>query len=172
VCTTTDHCVSSIAGLQCRGDLAVSCASSTCTAGLCADVQGQPQCVSVSSGACPPGCGNGTLDPDEQCDGVADAACPGKCLPDCSCPPPQHMDGDRCQAASECASQNCVDGVCCNTPCAGALEQCDLPGHVGTCAAIAAKAPTLSLTALLAALAAVVAVAGLALRRTRHQRDA
>jgi hypothetical protein len=31
------------------------------------------------------GCGDGTLDADEQCDGAADAACPGGCLDTCTC---------------------------------------------------------------------------------------
>ncbi|HSQ01304.1 MAG TPA: hypothetical protein VL049_29130, partial [Candidatus Dormibacteraeota bacterium] len=166
VCSTGDHCVSSIAGPLCRGDLAIACASSTCTAGLCTDVQGQPECVSVPSGACPPGCGNGSLDPDEQCDGTADAACPGKCLPDCSCPvPPPEMNGEPCQTAGQCASQHCVDGVCCDTSCAGPLEQCNLPGQVGTCAVRGVPVPTLSRAAVLIVIMVLVAVAGLAWRR-------
>jgi DNA-binding beta-propeller fold protein YncE len=36
----------------------------------------------------PPPCGNGTLDPGEQCDPPADAACPGTCRADCFCPAP------------------------------------------------------------------------------------
>ena len=31
-------------------------------------------------------CGNGTVDPGEDCDPPDDAACPGECLPDCTCP--------------------------------------------------------------------------------------
>jgi hypothetical protein len=31
------------------------------------------------------GCGDGTLDPDEQCDGGADDACPGRCRQTCTC---------------------------------------------------------------------------------------
>ena len=32
-------------------------------------------------------CGDGTVDPDEQCDGTDDSLCPGQCDPDCTCPP-------------------------------------------------------------------------------------
>ena len=32
-----------------------------------------------------PDCGNGAVDPDESCDGYADAACPGLCQRDCTC---------------------------------------------------------------------------------------
>jgi hypothetical protein len=31
-------------------------------------------------------CGNGQVESGEQCDGTDDAACPGLCMPDCSCP--------------------------------------------------------------------------------------
>jgi hypothetical protein len=33
-----------------------------------------------------PVCGNNKREPGEQCDGKDDAACPGKCKPDCTCP--------------------------------------------------------------------------------------
>jgi DNA-binding beta-propeller fold protein YncE len=33
-------------------------------------------------------CGDGVLSPPEDCDGTADAACPGQCRPDCTCPLP------------------------------------------------------------------------------------
>ncbi|MFO0680076.1 MAG: hypothetical protein U0169_26375 [Polyangiaceae bacterium] len=39
----------------------------------------------------------------------------------------------RCTSALDCASRECVDGVCCNSRCDGACQRCDLPGHVGTC---------------------------------------
>ena len=40
-----------------------------------------------SATATPPSlCGNGTLDPNEQCDGLASLACPGTCQPSCACP--------------------------------------------------------------------------------------
>jgi len=32
-------------------------------------------------------CGDGTLDPGEECDGIDDVACPGECQSDCTCPP-------------------------------------------------------------------------------------
>jgi hypothetical protein len=38
--------------------------------------------------AAPPRCGDARVDPPgEDCDGAADAACPGLCLADCTCPP-------------------------------------------------------------------------------------
>jgi hypothetical protein len=35
------------------------------------------------------GCGNGVLDADEQCDGAADDACPGRCAETCTCRTPE-----------------------------------------------------------------------------------
>ena len=47
-------------------------------------------------------------------------------------------NGQPCAAAGECASQHCVDGVCCKTACTGACRSCALPTSPGTCTPIAA----------------------------------
>ncbi len=57
-------------------------------------------------------CGNGI---DDDCDGVVDNGCPGT---------PCGVDGD-------CVSTHCVNGVCCNTACAGECFTCS--GTGGTC---------------------------------------
>jgi parallel beta-helix repeat protein len=54
-------------------------------------------------------------------------------------------NGLPCGSAAECASSHCVDGVCCDTACDGAGEQCNLPPQIGTCRPVAAPAPALSL---------------------------
>ncbi|MFH1402966.1 MAG: GLUG motif-containing protein [Candidatus Altiarchaeota archaeon] len=41
--------------------------------------------------------------------------------------------GVSCGDGSECDSGNCVDGVCCDTACAGACKDCDVAGSEGTC---------------------------------------
>ena len=41
-------------------------------------------------------------------------------------------DGGPCVDRDECQS-NCVDGVCCNTACNGAMEACNIPGTEGMC---------------------------------------
>ena len=68
----------------------------------------------------------------------------------------------------DCQSGHCVDGVCCNDPCTGLNEICNLLGSVGTCTEIAAPAPTTSRTGLLIALGILAAIAALALWRQRE----
>jgi hypothetical protein len=50
-------------------------------------------------------------------------------------------NGDPCTAASQCADGNCVEGVCCNTACDGACEDCNLPGSPGTCTPLPLGSP-------------------------------
>jgi hypothetical protein len=45
--------------------------------------------VSTTTTTLPPGCGDSIVNqPGEQCDETDDAACPGACAPDCTCPSP------------------------------------------------------------------------------------
>ncbi|HEY0706172.1 MAG TPA: hypothetical protein VGG33_05210 [Polyangia bacterium] len=45
--------------------------------------------------------------------------------------------GQPCTGNDVCGSGNCVDGICCNSPCAGACQACDVPGSAGMCAPVA-----------------------------------
>ena len=63
-------------------------------------------------------------------------------------------------------SMDCVDGVCCNSPCNGPDERCDTPGRDGECVIYrTAPAPALSWPAWALAIAALIAVAEVAMRR-------
>jgi hypothetical protein len=42
-------------------------------------------------------------------------------------------DGQPCTANSQCQSDLCAQGVCCDTPCAGLCRSCSIPGSVGHC---------------------------------------
>lgn len=42
-------------------------------------------------------------------------------------------NGVPCMAMTDCISNNCVDGVCCESTCDGACETCNLPGQPGVC---------------------------------------
>lgn len=44
--------------------------------------------------------------------------------------------GKLCAVNTDCVTDNCVDGVCCSTPCAGTCVACILSGLTGTCSNI------------------------------------
>ena len=46
---------------------------------------------------------------------------------------PKKALGTTCAGPDDCASGNCVDGVCCNTACAGTCQQCNQVGQPGHC---------------------------------------
>ena len=46
---------------------------------------------------------------------------------------PAKQIGEPCGEASECASEFCTEGVCCNTGCTDACFTCVSPGAEGTC---------------------------------------
>jgi hypothetical protein len=98
----------------------------------------------------------GTFIPGGHCAGGVT----GTCVPDKS-------NGSVCTDASECASGFCADGVCCNTACDGADEECDLPGQSGTCSGPPAPAPAMGAHALSIAMMLLSAIAAVALRRRR-----
>jgi hypothetical protein len=82
---------------------------------------------------------------EQSCDGSCDAEHPcaradhceleaSKCVPD-------RALGEPCTESSQCPSDNCVDGVCCESTCSGACEACDRPQSAGRCTPL----PALSL---------------------------
>lgn len=96
---------------------------------------------------------------------TATATATATSTPTASDTPTRAPDGSGCQAPAQCLSTFCVDGVCCDTACAGGNVRCDLPPSPGTCAAVPpAPAPALSPLALLLGLVALVLVAV----RVRH----
>ncbi len=72
------------------------------------------------AGACPT-CGNGIVEPGETCDGSADAACPGFCQSDCTCPAATCGNNVR-EGAEACDG---ADSAACPNAC---LEDCTCPG--------------------------------------------
>ncbi|MFI5297638.1 MAG: hypothetical protein ACHREM_06020 [Polyangiales bacterium] len=52
-----------------------------------------------------------------------------------------HTNGDACASAYDCLSNNCVEGVCCDTACAGTCQSCvasrKASGATGTCGFVA-----------------------------------
>ncbi|MEO6029683.1 MAG: hypothetical protein ABIR79_22680 [Candidatus Binatia bacterium] len=99
--------------LDCVGDYTSGCSDALGVPGLTAY---PPEC----GGDTPAVCGNGALEGAEECDGAADAMCPGLCRPDCTCQPfcgDGSVDpGEQCDGAS--AAQ--CPGLCaadCTCPC-------------------------------------------------------
>jgi len=80
-------------------------------------------------------CGTGLVCTDGFCCGVA------SCGPGSTCGYKGHegtcikLEGTKCSSGLECGSANCVDGTCCDSPCNGQCEACDI-GTEGKCSAV------------------------------------
>ncbi|MFL5348112.1 MAG: hypothetical protein ACJ8AT_25245 [Hyalangium sp.] len=134
-------------GQTCGG--ANQCQSAFCVDGVC--------CNSACSGACdacnlttPGTCTNMSLGSPGNpvcpnhfvCSGTS-ADCPTLCANDTTCESGYYClsgacllknpNGHSCDGANQCQSNFCVDGVCCNSACAGACDACNLSNSSGTC---------------------------------------
>lgn len=103
-----------------------SCVSGFCVDGVCCDTICNGLCAQCN-GTTVGMCSNIPLgdDPHFECPGAT--ACNG--TGGCNFFP----NGNACTFGSECASGFCVDGVCCNTACAGTCQACNIAGMVGAC---------------------------------------
>jgi hypothetical protein len=104
----------------CRESELVDCAPFLCTGGACAT-----SCDPRQSDACEPG--HACVAQDQN--GVTAGVCG------------QRKNGQPCGTAADCESRQCVDGVCCESDCAGACRSCNLPGSPGRCLTVAPGAP-------------------------------
>ncbi|HEY2901845.1 MAG TPA: hypothetical protein VGL59_14780 [Polyangia bacterium] len=96
------------------------------TAATC---DGQGACSPPDVNDCPPyRCINGGC--KVPCTADSDCQAGHACV-NGSCGPKQ--PGQTCGANSECASNFCVDGVCCDQACTGACRSCNLPSSKGRC---------------------------------------
>jgi hypothetical protein len=85
-------------------------------------------------------CGPNLCDDDKiacatSCNDDDDCDSDGYCVQGGTCDFKQ-PDGETCSRAAECESGHCVDGVCCNTACAGQCEACAQSGAEGKCVAV------------------------------------
>jgi hypothetical protein len=114
-------------------------AATTCQPGRCVDGVASPAAVCDGDGACVEGqgssCGAYTCGPLgrclEACVDTVDCAnghfCEsGTCVP-------LRENGAPCARSTECDSQFCVDGVCCDGACGGQCEACNQAGAEGEC---------------------------------------
>jgi hypothetical protein len=101
-----------------------------------------------ANGVCVPGpksnCQFGTCASASSCTGLctSDQNCveQAHCLPATQACVPDAVKATACTRNAECASNFCVDGVCCDKVCNGACESCNLPDRVGTCSPLSEKA--------------------------------
>ncbi len=138
-CTQQTHCVASTG--KCAPDLAAGQActrAAECTTGFCAD---GVCCDGLCAGSCEacnlPGSAGActalaplTLDPELRCGPDQLCGSGGQCMT-------QLELGAPCDRGELCSSGRCVDGVCCDGPCEGICEACNLPGQAGVCAPFA-----------------------------------
>ncbi|HRI69801.1 MAG TPA: hypothetical protein PK156_36480, partial [Polyangium sp.] len=120
--------------------LATQCTSGFCVDGVCCDSSCPAACYACSaakkgqgaSGTCGP-ISSGT-DPDNECQ-FAECNGSGGCTTPTNLP-----NGTGCNGNTQCASMNCVDGVCCDTACTGTCVACSATkkgqGTDGTCGPI------------------------------------
>jgi hypothetical protein len=96
---------------------------------------GQGMCQPAIPVACAPFNCDGANGPHcrSSCTVPADCVTTAACANNSCGPKPRKVNGAGCVAASECMSNVCVDGVCCNTNCTGACMACNLTGQAGTC---------------------------------------
>lgn len=140
-CNGTGQCFAKAVAATCGNDY--ECASGSCVDGVCCSSAcdgGCRACVASRTGEADGTCAAvfaGT-DPNNTCDGANALACDGngECF--------TKTLGDSCNAAYECTSGQCIDGVCCESECDGTCKTCNgvTPGtcldlasaeDVGTC---------------------------------------
>jgi cysteine-rich repeat protein len=83
------------------------------------DGAGEYQVTVTDMDTVPATCGNGLIEPGEQCDGTDDLACSGLCQGDCNCPPPVcgndvRESGEQCDGtdAAECTGPCTLSCAC------------------------------------------------------------
>ena len=139
ICAATDRSTCGLTG-SCDGlgGCARYAAETVCTAPSCSGN------VENTAGTCD-GLGTCRAQGVQSCGTYqcAGTACINHCGSDTDCVPGHKCvggscgpkaNGQPCSAGTECASSFCVDGVCCNSACAGACHSCALSTSLGTCA--------------------------------------
>ncbi|MBK8255273.1 MAG: hypothetical protein IPK82_21760 [Polyangiaceae bacterium] len=118
-CNGSGACGSLANGSTCTAN--GECSSGFCVDGVCCNSVCNTlcnACTAVKKGSGADGtCGvvASGLDPDAECAGAQ--VCNGSSL--CKLP-----NGEACLLGTDCVSNSCVDGVCCNTTCTGACQAC------------------------------------------------
>jgi hypothetical protein len=120
VLDTGEECDGTQLGSFTCQDFACTGGTLACTASCTRDLSGCTGCgpISCNSDA---QCSSGQYcDQDEDMDGVRECVT-------------KKNNGISCAENNECASDNCVDGYCCNTPCGDECDSCNNSGSEGSC---------------------------------------
>ena len=123
-------------------DWSARATGTVCGAPNCAGGRLSPEATCTAAGACTRGapmmCAAGYCSSRASCQMMCeDGRCPGAtfCAPSGACEA-RRANSSTCSTGEICASGNCVDGVCCETTCAGTCLSCALEGTLGTCTAV------------------------------------
>jgi hypothetical protein len=131
-CNGAGACTKHPAGTICKGG---SCRDGTqLGAGTCS---GEGACQPASPVSCAPFVCGATVCKD-RCAGDEDCVGDNVCV-DGSCG--RKQNGRACKQGSECRSDFCVDGVCCESACTDSCTTCASPTAPGRCVSIAAGLP-------------------------------
>jgi hypothetical protein len=123
-----------------RGSCRLYPAGVVCAAGSCTDGSQRGTSTCDGLGKCTPGAARPCS--PYACNAVT-ASCQGSCVDDRQCAAPYRCDtsghcgkkqnGAPCAEKTECESNACVEGVCCNSECGTLCRSCVVGGAVGTC---------------------------------------
>ncbi len=137
-CNAAHQCKARI-GVQCQ--TFSDCASGSCADGVCCDTACNETCkvcnLNAKRGTCSfVPMGDEDLTGVPQCTSTPDQGhfCDGNGV----CTNAPKAAGKSCTASGQCASRNCIDGVCCNSVCNMTCYSCNQTGSEGTCRALAA----------------------------------
>lgn len=108
--------------------IGAQCASGFCVDGVC--------CDRACDGACESCALTGRVGTCSPIKNAMDDVCGGESICDDAgaC---RKLLGKACASSVECASGNCVDGVCCGSGACGTCQSCAVPGAEGTCTVVA-----------------------------------
>lgn len=137
---TNQYCVSGSCQMNKKPNggscsVAADCGSTFCVDGVCCNSACLGTCqacnVTGKAGSCvnlPAGATDNTA--------TVTCALPQYCDALGTCQSGLKANGISCTTGAQCGSSNCVDSFCCDSPCAGTCQACNVANNEGTCTAV------------------------------------